>query len=119
MDAGKRDKRVTIQQRPEADTVDAANAPVDGPWTTLARVYMSKEDTALGHEEFRAGQVSARFDTEWEMPYIASMDPDRVDVPKLRRLSYLDRIYDITEAVLGQRAGGRVITLRTLAASTL
>jgi len=113
--AAARDKLVTIQQ--SSDAVDAGGHPSES-WATLAQVWMSKEDVGAT-EKYENGQVSAPFDSVWEMPYLDSMDPERVNVPKLRRLLYRGRFYDIQEALLLQRHEGRAIRLKTLAASTI
>jgi SPP1 family predicted phage head-tail adaptor len=111
IDPGERDRAVLVQQRGE-DAADSAGEPVE-TWTTLAsNVFMRRIDTD-GRERFQASQVSAPYDTRWEMPYRADMDPDLVDVPKLRRLSYKGRYYDIVHAALINRQDG--IELSTLA----
>lgn len=97
---GERDKPVTIQALPTPDVDDESGAPddVDG-WATLnpSPVWMSRRDFS-GTERFRADQVAAAINSVWEMPYQTTMDPDVVDVPKLRRLLYRGRIYGITAA---------------------
>lgn len=116
---GRRDKLVTIQQRPGADAVDDGGFPIDGVFTALDDEWMSKRDIAeMGtSERLAAAQVSASFDSEWEMPFRSTMDPEVVDVPKLRRLLYRGRTYDIVHAVVTEFEDGKVIKLRTLAAS--
>jgi head-tail adaptor len=110
-DTGQRDRFVTIEQLTES--VADSQYPVE-TWATLSTAWMYKRDASMT-ERFKAAQVSAAFDTQWEMDYRGEMDPDRVDVPKTRRLRYLDRVYDITGArVIGRREG---IELLTLAAS--
>lgn len=112
MEPGRRDRPVLIQQRPTADAKDSAGAPSDGPWTTLASlVWMSKEDVSLD-ERFTANQESAYADSRWEMPYRADMDPDLVDVAKVRRLVYLGRTFDVVAgSVIGRREGIELFTL--------
>lgn len=110
IDPGERDRLVTIQQR-GADTTDEAGEPVE-TWTTLVSAYMRRID-AGGRERFQAAQLSAPYDTRWEMGYRADMDPDLVDVPKRRRLLYKGRFYDIVQAALINRQDG--IELSTLA----
>lgn len=108
MEVGERDKHVTIQQL--AESAGTSGFPVD-TWTTLAIVWMRKLD-ASGSERFRASQLSAAVDTQWEMGYRADMDPDLLDVPKLRRLVYQNRIYDITFASqIGRKEGVELLTL--------
>lgn len=107
---GKRDRRVTIQQRPAADAVDAAGAPLE-TWTTL--VEMAAEKMVIGgRERFLADQKSAPYDTRWRLNYRADLDRDLVDVPKLRRLVYKSRVYDIVDAqVIGRNEGIELLTL--------
>lgn len=109
MDAGERDKRVLIQQA--TDTVGSSMFPVE-TWTTLADpVWMRKLDLR-GDERFKASQLSAPAETQWEMGYRADMDPDLLNVPKTRRLVYQGRTYDITEAsMIGRKEGIELLTL--------
>jgi head-tail adaptor len=100
--------RVTIESRPADDTTDTSGAPIDGPWTTLLDdVPMARTDVQ-GRERFIADQESALADTRWEMGYRADMDPDLVDVVKLRRLVVRGRVYDI-EAASVMSVGGSVL----------
>ena len=46
-------------------------------------------------------------------PYRADMDPDLIDVPKVRRLLYKGRVYDIVAATLLSRQEG--VEVETLA----
>lgn len=106
---GARDRYVAIQQVTRSD--GASGMPVE-TWTTLVSEWMAKED-ASGVERVLGGQVSARVDTTWEMPYRADMDPDLVDVAKDRRLVYQGRTYNILG---GQQVGLKAgIALTTLA----
>jgi len=121
LQAGRRDRVVRLESRPAADVVDAEGAPVDvpldGKWTTLeARMPAFKDDSA-GRERARETQVSAAFDTRWEINYRADMDPDLIDVPKLRRLVFHDRVHDIVAANhLGRRRGIELFTIASAAA---
>jgi hypothetical protein len=64
-----------------------------------------------GGERWIANQLSAPADTQWEMGYVASMDPDLLDVPKRRRLLYQGRVYDIVAAeMIGRREGIELLT---------
>lgn len=111
MEPGQRDRRVTIQQRPAADASETSGFPVDGPWTTLVSCDMAKFDVG-GRERFQSAQTSAAYDTRWEMEYRADMDPELVDVAKLRRLVYAGRTYDIVAASqIGRRDGVEITTL--------
>ena len=108
-DAGARDRLVTIQQ--VADSSGESGFPVE-TWTTLATMYASRKElrTAVANEDMRpAGMLSARFETEWDLPYRADIDPEIVNVPKVRRLVYEGRVHDILHAqVIGRRRGVKV-----------
>lgn len=109
--AGERDRLVQIEQRPTTDAVDASYTPVDGPWTELGKLWARKVELG-GNERFTAMQLSAKYDTRWQIGYRADMDPELIDVAKVRRLVYKSRTYDIVSAtMLGRRDG---IELQTL-----
>lgn len=109
--AGDRDKWVTIEAFTEAST---GSGYPGGTWAPLATVAMSRQD-AGADERVVAAQPSAFIQTTWVCPWRPDMDPDLVDVPKLRRLLYGTRRYDIRAATnVGRR---RKIELLTLAAS--
>lgn len=111
MEPGERDKQVTIQQLTES--AGSSSFPVES-WTSLCTMFMSKEDIG-GRERFTASQLSTPYETRWEGNYRADMDPDLLDVPKLRRVVYKDRVHDIVSAsIIGRNEG---IELLTLAAS--
>ena len=111
--SGRRDAAVTIQRLTEG--VGASGAPTEA-WTTLARVQMNRLDVRAD-EHFTANQESAFVNTIWQMPYMADMDPDAVDVQKSRRLVYSGRSFDIRAAVnIGRMKG---IELHTLAGSRI
>ncbi|HEX8030276.1 MAG TPA: phage head closure protein [Vicinamibacterales bacterium] len=107
LNAGALDREVTIQQK----TTAASGYPVE-TWTPLeAGVWMSKQDMR-GKERFAAAQVSASYDTRWELQWRDDMDPDAIDVPNLRRLVYRGRVHDITAAMeLGRQEGIALFTL--------
>ena len=110
MESGERTIRALIQQRSAVDAVDAGGHPTE-TWSTLMYAWFRKQDQK-GEERFVAGQLSGPKVTQWEMGYAASMDPDLLDVPKLRRLVYQSRIYDITDAsLIGNREGVELLTL--------
>ena len=116
--AGRRDWQVTIQQRPEADSSHPSGFPVDGAWTTLGCVFMTR-DAVSGEEQDRPGQRFAVAATRWEMPYRCDMDPDALDVPKLRRLLYRGRVYDIESAAnIGRRQAIELVTRASTEAPT-
>lgn len=111
--AGQRDKLVRIEQRSAVDTPSASGNPVP-TWMKLADVYMRRVDS-LGRESLGVNQVTAEFNTEWFMPYLSTMDPELLDVPKLRRLVHRGRTHDIKSAVLRPRPEGQQIHLTTVA----
>ena len=111
LNKGSLDLEVTIQQLTES--VSISHVPVSS-WTFLLTAWMCRE-TQTGAERFAAAQVSAQATTTWEMPYVAMMDPDLVDVPKKRRLSYMGRTFDIMHAEHVARRARIVLT--TLAKS--
>jgi head-tail adaptor len=102
---------VTIQQAPSTDATEDSGFPSE-EWTTLAtNVWMSRRSLS-GDERFTAGQLSSKAQLEWGMSYRADMDPDLVDVPKLRRLVYQGATYDILSADhVGRKDGVTMITL--------
>ena len=95
--AGVRDRWVTIQARPD-DYTAPSGFPVDATWTDLATVAMARADVELSEIEQGNQQIAAAT-VQWQMPYMADMDPERVDVAKLRRLVYLGRCFDILGAI--------------------
>ena len=111
MESGERDRRVLIQQL--ADAVPDSRFPTE-EWTTLLpSVYMRKMDVRQ-NERFASAQISAPIDTQWEMGYVRSMDPELHDIVKTRRLVYQGRVYDIVSAsLIGRREGVELMTLAT------
>ena len=92
--AGARNRLVTIQQMTE--TAGPSGRPVE-TWSALCDAWMLRDDSS-GEEAFRNETLSSKYDTAWTMPYQADMDPERVNVPKYRRLTLYGRIYDIVTA---------------------
>lgn len=111
--SGERQHLVTVQQLTETK---GESKMVVQTWTALMQIRASKDD-ASGRERFVASQTTSPYDTTWQIPYIASMDPDIVNVPKNRRILYQGRVYDIVSA----RTVGfhRVVELETLAGGTV
>lgn len=106
--SGAFDREVTIQQLSEAVGTDGGTTPT---WTTLATVWARKQDVR-GGERFSAHQLSAPFDTVWTLHYREDCDPETVDVPKLRRLVFQSRTYDVVFARhLGRRGALEMTTL--------
>lgn len=109
--AGRRDREVTIEALTEG--AGSTGYPVES-WVPLRSVWMERLEVT-GSERFKAAQLSAAVETRWQMPYLAEMDPNTVDVAKTRRLVYSGRTYDITSAAeLGRK---QTIELMTLARS--
>jgi len=113
--AGIRNRQVTIQVLTE--TKGSSGYPVEN-WTTATPIVVqASKDDETGEERFAANQTTAPFDTTWQIPYLASMDPELVNVPKTRRVLYQGRVHDIVSAnLLGLHRG---IELRTLAGGLL
>lgn len=106
--SGARDRLVTIQAM--AASVGSSGFPVE-TWTDLSAVWASRMD-ARGGERYRADQLSAPFDTRWEVPYSAEWDPELVEVPKVRRLVHEGRAHDIVWAEqMGRKQGIALMTL--------
>ena len=107
--AGARDRWVTIQTRPD-ESLSASGFPIDAPWADLATVAMRREDLELDEQE-RGDQRVATAVVRWDMPYMVEMDPETVDVTKLRRLLYLGRCFDILGVVpIGRMEGIALLT---------
>ena len=103
--------QVTVQKRPATDAVDESYTPTDGPWTELDTVWAERVELG-GDESFRASQLSAAYDTRWFIRYRPDMDPETIDVAKMRRLLYKARTHDIVSATIVERY--RDIELKTL-----
>jgi head-tail adaptor len=111
---GQRDKLVTIQSL--TDSVDATGAPVQ-VWATFGSAWMQRRvpiGRRSGDERFTADQLTAPEHAQWEMVKQSNMDPEVVDVTKLRRLLYRGWTYDIVAAEILQREEGESIVLTTL-----
>ena len=109
IDSGECDRRVIVQQL--AESAGTSSFPKE-TWTTLATIWLKKDDIR-GEERFKADQMSAKYDTRWEMHgYRSDLDPELVDVPKKRRIVYQGRTYHIVAASqIGRRAGIEFLTL--------
>jgi len=106
--SGTRDRWITVQGMTES--VGASRRPVES-WDTLFQVWAMKTD-AGGRERLVADQLSAPYDTRWELPYAAALDPELVDVRKHRRIVVNGRIHDIVSAQeIGRKRGVQVMTL--------
>lgn len=101
MDCGRRDRYVTIEQL--TDSVGDSGFPVE-TWSTLRQVFASRQDVPrIMNEQFVNHQLSVPVDTVWQIQYFTDMDPETLDIPKVRRLNYGGRAYDITMASLVNR----------------
>jgi head-tail adaptor len=107
--AGRRYTLVAIQQ---LTSETSGGFPVE-TWTTLGSWWLNKRDLRAD-ERFVANRESAFAETQWHGPYRADMDPELVDVAKVRRLVYQGKTHDIVAAALIER---RAIELLTLASS--
>lgn len=110
---GQYDRSVTIEQR-IGDGRASSGYPA-GEWTTLGTEFMARQDfggqASSRRERFVANQDMAIAESRWEVRYRADMDPELIDVPKLRRLVHSGRTYNITSArVLGWKAGIELLT---------
>jgi SPP1 family predicted phage head-tail adaptor len=110
-DAGRREYHILIQQLSEGQA--ESNFPTE-EWTKLTTVWAARSYVTLD-EVAKADQLSASTVTEWDIPYSPSMDPDRIDVAKKRRIVYLGKTYDVLSGRVNDRGVGRSIILSTLA----
>jgi SPP1 family predicted phage head-tail adaptor len=106
--SGARDRFITVQAMTEG--VGASRRPVES-WDDLMQVWATKTDMG-GRERLMADQLSAPYDTKWEIPYSPDIDPELVDMRKSRRLVVSGRVHDIVSAQeIGRRRGVEVLTL--------
>lgn len=109
LEAGQREKLIRIERLIEDR--GASSYPIER-WVTLAQMWTMKLDWSA-RERQAMDSTSATVDTVWRLPYRVDMDPELVDVAKVRRLVYKGRVYDIVAATLIGRYEG--IELETLA----
>lgn len=107
--SGRRDRLVTVETK--TDTVDTNGFPSDATWTPLTTLFMGRRDVTAD-ERMAAGMDTAFATTIWHAPYVPALDPELVDVPSTKRLSYKGRAYNIRAASLLERRTG--IELMTL-----
>lgn len=111
MEPGERDWIVELQQLTQPDQADDSGAPEEN-WTTLVAQMPAAKYDVNGQERFAAQQLSASYDTRWEINYRADMDPELVVVAKVRRLVHRGRVHDIVAAtMIGRREGVELLTL--------
>jgi SPP1 family predicted phage head-tail adaptor len=109
LEPGERTKVIELQQ---LQTVTDGGFPVE-TWATLdARVFAAKFDVS-GRERFATtSQLSAAYDTRFEIGYRADMDPDLLPVESTRRVIFNGRVYDIvTASQIGLKEGIELTTL--------
>jgi SPP1 family predicted phage head-tail adaptor len=110
MESGQRDRVITIQQRSATDAVGSSGMPVE-TWTTLVDMWAQKREMT-GSETYKSSQWSAKADLVFEVNYRPDMDPEIVNVAKVRRLLYRGRVHDITYVEeIGRREGLKIYTL--------
>lgn len=108
MESGERDRLVSLI--PQTQSAGSSRYPVDTDGTAI-QLWARKDDVG-GRERLAADQLSAPYTTRWEVPYLAAIDPDLVDVPKAFVLEYLGRRFDIQAAsMIGRKEGVELLTL--------
>ena len=116
LDPGVRDRYVTIEQRSSADAVESTGFPIE-TWTTLCGMWAMRRQPNAS-ETFKANQESASAIVIFEVNYRTDLDPELLDVPKLRRVVYKTIVHDVIAAdVTGRRDGIQLTTLSGLRAA--
>lgn len=90
-----RDRAVTIEEMTESK--GSTGFPLES-WSTLVENYWCSKHDRTGQERFAVGLQTSPMFTNWVGSYRADMDPELLDVTKLRRLVYKGRQYDIIAA---------------------
>ena len=106
IEPGQRDRTVTIL----TVAASAPGFPTDTT-DTLCTVQMARKYLGAA-ERAQAFGIEAGYDARWVMAYRRDMDPDEVDVPKVRRLLVGTRHHDIVAAEVLGRRDGIVLTTR-------
>lgn len=110
--SGKRDELITLKKRESSDTPDLESGEPVETWTTLVRQMPASKQYINGDERQRNDQTVMHYDQRWVINYRIDMDPDLVDVQKLRQIVFNGRTLDI---VYGQQIDRkRQIALYTL-----
>lgn len=110
--SGKRDELITLKKRESSDTPDPESGEPVETWTTLVRQMPASKQYINGDERQRNDQTVMHYDQRWVINYRIDMDPDLVDVQKLRQIVFNGRTLDI---VYGQQIDRkRQIALYTL-----
>ena len=108
---GERDVLVSIEQATEAIAPTGFAVETFTPLAPPTWMRRATLPQAGRGEPFVADQVVERVVLRWRMPYRPDMDPERVDVVKLRRLIYAGKTHDILEATLiGRREQIELVT---------
>lgn len=98
MEAGKLDRRITLQR--VTITRDEYNAPVE-TWADLTTVWASYEPVSDG-ERFRAGERAAEISARFQIRYSSAVK----DVTPVDRLTFDGKPYAITHVKeIGRRVG--------------
>lgn len=113
---GARDRAITLEQMAAEPTPgEDSGFPVEA-WSTLAAPVWAQKVERGGGETFKAAQSSGKADTLWNIGYRGDMDPELLDIAKLRRLTYQGRVYEIVLAeICGRREAIDLITLSKVA----
>lgn len=109
LNLGELNQPVEIQQLTES--VGTSGLPMES-WSTLYPLAWMAKSSISGRERFAANQLSSPAVQQWQMRYVADMDPDLINVPKRRRLKYMGTFYDIVSADhIGRQEGIELTTL--------
>jgi SPP1 family predicted phage head-tail adaptor len=105
--AGERNKQITIQQLTQDE--DSSGMPLE-VWTTLTTAQASYMPLG-GRERLAADHLTSPFDGQFQMAYRPDMDPNLLNVPKMRRIVYDGRVHDIVAAsMVGQKRAVELMT---------
>jgi SPP1 family predicted phage head-tail adaptor len=108
LNPGEMDREIVLEQA--ATAPGPSGFPVD-TWSTLDTVWASKEDRD-GRDRYAAAERSDPFDSVFQMYYRDDMDPEAVDLPKTRRVTFQGRTYAIVSGrILGYQEGLELLTL--------
>jgi hypothetical protein len=92
---GARYRQVTIEAMTES--TGSSGRPVE-TWAPLMTAMMDRLDLT-GTERFADANTTTRVETRWTAPYNPQYDPELMNVPKYRRLSFMGQTYDIVRAL--------------------
>lgn|SRR5574337_65813 len=101
MNAGKMDRRITLQRKSEAQ--DSFGEAI-GTWTDIATVW-AEVAPLTGKERWAAQQVKAEADTLFRIHYLPGLTP-------LDRVLYNGKTYDVYSVIeIGRRKGHEITAL--------